>query len=83
MHGKHNEQNAYYQVFIEPKGKHLAGDDNDGWKENFMEKITEKYGLEHIVMEKTDGYILVGLPFFNCEDDSMKKKFEESFEIIS
>lgn len=83
LHGKHNEQNAYYQVFIEPKGKHLAGDDNDGWKEDFMEKITEKYGSEHIVMEKTDGYILVGLPFFNCEDDSMKKKFEESFEIIS
>lgn len=83
LHGKHNEQNAYYQVFIEPKGKHLAGDDNDGWKEDFMEKITEKYGSEHIVMEKTDGYILVGLPFFNCEDDSMKKKFEKSFEIIS
>lgn len=33
-------------------------------------------------MEKTDGYILVGLPFFNSEDDSMKKNFEKSFEII-
>ena len=33
LYGKQNGQNAYYQVFIEPKGKHLAGEDNDGWKE--------------------------------------------------
>lgn len=82
LHGKHSGQNAYYQVFIEPKGKYLAGEDNDGWKEDFLKKITEKYGIEHIIMEKTDGYILVGLPFFNSEDDSMKKNFEKSFEII-
>ncbi len=83
LHGKLNKQNAYYQVFIEPKGKHLAGNDNDGWKQEFLAKITEKYGLDHIVMEKTDGYILIGLPFFNSEDELIKKRFEKSFEIIS
>ena len=83
LHGKEKETNAYYQVFIEPKGKHLAGDDNDGWKEKFLEEISERYGLEHIVMEKESGYILVGLPFFNTEDAEMKTKFEKSFKKIS
>ena len=82
MHGKQDEQNAYYQVFIEPKGKHLAGDYNYGWKERFLEKISERYGLEKIVMEKENGYILIGLPFFNDEDKLMKKKFEGVFQKI-
>ena len=82
LHGKQNGQNAYYQVFIEPKGKHLAGDDNDGWKEKFLEKISERYGLKNIVMEKENGYILIGLPFFNDEDKIMKKKFEFGFKKI-
>lgn len=79
LHGKNDGQNAYYQVFIEPKGVHLAGNDNDGWKQDFLTKITERYGPENVVMEKTDSYILVGLPFFNSEDENMKVKFEESF----
>ena len=83
LHGKEKGCNAYYQVFIEPKGKHLAGEDNDGWKEKFLEEISEQYGLEHIVMEKESGYILVGLPFFNAEDAEMKTKFEKSFKKIS
>ena len=83
LHGKQNGQNAYYQVFIEPKGKHLAGDDNDGWKENFLQEITNRYGFEKIVMEKSSGYVLIGLPFFNSEDYEMKAKFDNSFEKIS
>ena len=83
LHGKQDGQNAYYQVFIEPKGKHLAGDDNDGWKENFLQEITNRYGFEKIVMEKSSGYVLIGLPFFNSEDYEMKAKFDNSFEKIS
>lgn len=83
LHGKNDRQNAYYQVFIEPKGAHLAGNDNDGWKQDFLTKITERYGLENVVMEKTDEYILVGLPFFNSEDENMKVNFVKSFRIIS
>ncbi len=82
LHGKQDGQNAYYQVFIDPKGKHLAGDDNDGWKEKFLEEISERYGIEHIVMEKENGYILIGGPFFNDEDKVMKKNFESSFQGI-
>lgn len=83
LHGKNGGQNAYYQVFIEPKGAHLKGDDNDGWKENFLQEITNRYGFEKIVMENSSGYVLIGLPFFNSQDYAMKAKFEECFERIS
>ena len=83
MHGKNGGQNAYYQVFIEPKGAHLKGEDNDGWIENFLQEITNRYGFEKIVMENSSGYVLIGLPFFNSQDYAMKAKFEECFERIS
>ena len=83
LHGKNGGQNAYYQVFIEPKGAHLKGEDNDGWKENFLQEITNRYGFEKIVMENSSGYVLIGLPFFNSQDHAMKAKFEECFERIS
>lgn len=82
LHGKQDSKNAYYQVFIEPKGKHLAGKDNDGWKEKFLKEISKRYGIEHIVMEKENGYILIGLPFFNDEDKTIKENFAESFQKI-
>ncbi len=80
LHGKVGNPNAYYQVFIEPKGKHLAGDDNDGWKQAFLEEISRRYGKEHIVMERNSSYVLIGLPFFNTEDKGLKSKFTENFE---
>ncbi|MCR5079943.1 MAG: DEAD/DEAH box helicase family protein [Treponema sp.] len=83
LHGKEKQQNTYFQVFIEPKGSHLAGEDNDGWKQDFLKEISKRYGLENIVMEKSDGYVLIGLPFFNASDVAMNEKFEESFKIIS
>lgn len=80
LHGRKGNPNAYYQVFIEPKGKHLAGDDNDGWKQAFLEEISRRYGKEHIVMERNSSYVLIGLPFFNTEDKGLKSKFTENFE---
>ena len=62
---------------------HLKGEDNDGWKENFLQEITNRYGFEKIVMENSSGYVLIGLPFFNSQDYAMKAKFEECFERIS
>lgn len=80
LQGKNGENNAYYQVFIEPKGKHLAGEDNDGWKEKFLAEISKRYGLKHVVVEKSKDYILIGLPFFNDMDKEMKNRFEKEFE---
>ncbi|WP_257225252.1 DEAD/DEAH box helicase family protein [Treponema parvum] len=79
LHGKAGNLNAYYQVFIEPKGTHLAGDDNDGWKQDFLEEIGKRYGKAPVIMERNSSYLLIGLPFFNTEDIEMERRFNESF----
>lgn len=79
LQGKNGNNNAYYQVFVEPKGKHLAGEENDGWKEKFLLEISKRYGLSNVVVEKSKEYILIGLPFFNDTDKEMKERFETEF----
>ena len=75
-----NGDAAYIQIFIEPKGKHLAGDDNDRWKEKFLLKISKEYGFEKPFIKESDKYVLFGLPFFNKSDDEMYKNFSQNFE---
>jgi len=76
------QQSAYYQVFIEPKGKQLASNDDNVWKEEFLQDIQKKYGINKITLEKNDKYILIGLPFFNQTDNDMKKEFSDCFEKV-
>ena len=80
LHGKVGNPNAYYQVFIEPKGRHLAGDDSDGWKQDFLEEIAKRYGKNHAIIERNSSYVLIGLPFFNTEDIEMERRFNKSFD---
>ena len=70
---------AYIQVFIEPKGKHLAGEDNDLWKEKFLLEISKEYGFGKPFVKESDKYVLFGLPFFNKTDGEMYNKFKDSF----
>lgn len=76
---KNDKNVAYFQVFIESKGEHLKGEDNDAWKEKFLMKISEEYGFSKPIVEKSDKYILFGLPFFNESDSEMKNRFLENF----
>ncbi len=54
----------YYQIFIEVKGNKYIGDDGtfktgkEGWKEKFLEEITEKYGFENIIKAENPNYRL-------------------------
>jgi type III restriction enzyme len=70
-----------YQIFIEPKGKHLK--EHDKWKQCFLKEITEKYEgktLEFKTEKKTQKYRLVGVPFYNNEDEN---EFKQSlYEVI-
>ena len=70
-----------YQIFIEPKGKHLK--EHDKWKQEFLKEITEKFKgktLEFKTQSKTQKYRLVGVPFYNNEDEN---KFKQSlFEVV-
>jgi len=75
----------YYQIFIEPKGNEFIGEDNtfktgkEGWKEQFLEEISEKYGFEKVIKAENPNYRLVGLPFFNKDHNS---NFKNEYEII-
>ena len=73
-------EDAYFQVFIEPKGEHLKGDDNDGWKEKFLLEISKRYGIEKPFRKEAEKFVLYGLPFFNRSDSEMYNKFKGSFE---
>jgi len=70
-----------YQIFIEPKGKYLK--EHDKWKQSFLKEITEKFEgetLEFKTQRKTQNYRLVGVPFYNNEDEN---KFKQSlYEVV-
>lgn len=70
-----------YQIFVEPKGKYLK--EHDKWKQSFLKEITEKFKgetLEFKTQRKTQKYRLVGVPFYNNEDEN---KFKQSlYEVV-
>jgi hypothetical protein len=54
-----------------PKGKHLK--EHDKWKQEFLKEITEKFTdktLEFKTQTRTQRYRLVGVPFYNNEDEN-------------
>ena len=81
MKGK---ENLYYQIFIEPKGNEFIGDDGtfitgkEGWKEKFLEQISEKYGLGKVIKAENKKYRLIGLPFFNKDHNLMFKEYYQN-----
>ena len=54
-----------YQVFIEPKGRHLIK--NDQWKEDFLLEIRSKKDIFTI---HSDKYLITGVPFYNSNDQN-------------
>ena len=63
------------QIFIEPKGKHLQA--HEEWKEDFLKKIKEKFSGETIEFQ-TKKYKLIGVPFYDNQNESQFKKSLES-----
>lgn len=66
------------QVFIEPKGEHIATSKEESWKEDFLVSIKE----EAILLNNGKDYNLWGMPFFNKTTDRIKRfdaKFRKSF----
>lgn len=56
-----------YQLFIEPKGKHLK--EHDRWKESFLKDITSQFDGKYIQFEDKK-YRLIGVPFYNNDDEN-------------
>lgn len=63
-----------YQLFIEPKGRHLK--EHDRWKEAFLKEITNEFGGKPLKFEDKK-YRLIGVPFYNNDDEN---QFRESLE---
>ena len=75
-----------YQIFIEPKGGQFKDEEGgfkkgkEGWKEDFLANISERYGVENknVIKNGNSRYLLVGLPFYNT-DYKITKKFIEAW----
>ena len=82
---KGKTENLYYQIFIESKGSQFMDkegqfkDSKEGWKEDFLQQITNKYGNGDLLKAENKNYRLIGWPLFNSKN---KKDFEETFESV-
>ena len=65
-----------YQLFIEPKGKHIK--EHDRWKETFLKEITSEFNGKRLTFEDKK-YRLIGVPFYNNEDEN---KFRASLDAV-
>ena len=65
-----------YQLFIEPKGRHLK--EHDRWKETFLKEITSEFDGTPLTFEDKK-YRLIGVPFYNNEDEN---QFRASLESV-
>ncbi|GAB4223722.1 MAG: DEAD/DEAH box helicase family protein [Francisella sp.] len=79
------ETELYYQILIESKGNQYIGSDGtfktgkDGWKEEFLEEISNKYGFKNVIKAENKHYRLIGLPFFNTSKKIIKR-FNDEFK---
>lgn len=78
---KQNSTEIYYQVFIEPKGSQFADADGgfvlgkEGWKEEFLKEISERYSQTTILRAENKEFRLVGLPLYN---EALSRKFKDN-----
>ena len=85
---KQNSNELYYQVFIEPKGSQFTDATGgfalgkEGWKEEFLKEISDKYSQTPILKAENKEYRLVGLPLYNAANSTQfKKSLSETFNI--
>ena len=77
----------YYQIFIEPKGNQFKDshggftESKEGWKQEFLQEISDKYGCEKIIEAENPNYRLFGLPFFNVDNNQAFQ--DKYFELIN
>ena len=61
-----------YQIFIEPKGKHI--EKSDEWKQNFLLEIKDKFTSKGLLkFIETYRYKVIGVPFYNHADENKFK----------
>lgn len=79
---KQNGDEVTYQLFIEPKAKFLQA--HEPWKNEFLKEIQKKFKDEILTFSAHSKYKIIGIPFYNNEDDNeFKKNLFESLNINS
>ncbi len=78
MTEKGGDKEVVYQLFIEPKGEHLIY--NDIWKEEFLTEIEKEAKIE---LYQNQQFKLIGMPFYNEEAMTGKKKDEFDLKLKS
>ena len=66
-----------YVFYIEPKGEHLL--QYDEWKEKFLMEIEIVVKLQQEKSNETQNWKVIGLPFYNKENNNKDKGFEKTF----
>ncbi len=76
-----NGNTISYQLFIEPKGRHIA--DGDRWKEDFLEEICVEYPSR--ILTEDGKYRIIGVPSFYNEDyeNQFRDDLDNAFKTIS
>lgn len=69
---KDNGDNITYQLFIEPKGKYLQM--YEPWKNDFLKELKEKFKDKMLTFNERDKYKIIGIPFYDYEDENEFKK---------
>ena len=73
-----NGESLSYQLFIEPKGEHLA--ETDRWKEKFLEEIRAEYRSK--ILTENNKYRIIGVPSFYHERYENQFKDELNIALI-
>jgi type III restriction enzyme len=64
------DEQKTYQVFIEPKGNYLIG--NDLWKQDFLNEISRERTA--IRIHADENYLLTAVPFYNYDNENEFKE---------
>jgi type III restriction enzyme len=75
MEGNGSTKDLHFQIFIEPKGRHLVK--NDGWKEEFLTSIKSQGTIVQLISNTE--YAVWGLPFYTNDSE---REFDSSFKEV-
>ena len=73
MEGMDTSGDLHFQLFIEPKGRHLVK--NDAWKEEFLTSIKSQGKVVQLISNAE--YAVWGLPFYTYDSE---REFDTTFK---
>lgn len=63
-----------YQLFIEPKGKHIMHSPDEKWKGEFLQEIKRLFKGRLLTFNSKEKFRITGVPFYNNEEENSFKE---------